>query len=352
MPATAAPPATPTHDTRSSYAVYCKTHSLSMSQYVTSPFRNMSQGVCRRIRSCLNKCLQSRTALSFVGDAYFCITLSDGCRVLSSSGEVVRANRAVALLRRQQSRSEWVCMRSKQLRPLLRSSALQLTDADLEEDRVYSVLSKIDKDASGFVCKDEFMRAVTRALKFREIVNQGADSGDSPDVSPLGLRHGSKSEKRRCRNKMLRKELAKWDETDIAHCWAATQGAVRALAATSGCASSVFQVLDSDGDGAIDRQEFQEGIKQLLRGSSLLKSIERWEPLLWKLVDDDGSGYVSPSELNMAFSVYASCLEVLLTMFGDEHEFYQAVRKKSDELKAELDRPNIRTGGGLLVRGF
>jgi len=191
----------------------------------------------------------------------------------------------------------------QELRPLLRSSALQLTDADLEEDRVYSVLSKIDKDASGFVCKDEFMRAVTRALKFREIVNQGADSGESPDVSPLGLRHGSKSEKRRCRNKMLRKELAKWDETDIAHCWAATQGAVRALAATSGCASSVFQVLDSDGDGAIDRQEFQEGIKQLLRGSSLLKSIERWEPLLWKLVDDDGSGYVSPSELNMAFSV-------------------------------------------------
>eukprot|EP00437_Effrenium_voratum_P044768 CAMPEP_0181465160 /NCGR_PEP_ID=MMETSP1110-20121109/35808_1 /TAXON_ID=174948 /ORGANISM="Symbiodinium sp., Strain CCMP421" /LENGTH=962 /DNA_ID=CAMNT_0023589923 /DNA_START=56 /DNA_END=2946 /DNA_ORIENTATION=+ len=191
----------------------------------------------------------------------------------------------------------------QELRPLLRSSALQLTDADLEEDRVYSVLSKIDKDASGFVCKEEFMRAVTRALKFREIVNQSADSGESPDVSPLGLRHGSKSEKRRCRNKMLRKELAKWDETDIAHCWAATQGAVRALAATSGCASSVFQVLDSDGDGAIDRQEFQEGIQQLLRGSALLKSIDRWEPLLWKLVDEDGSGYVSPSELNMAFSV-------------------------------------------------
>mmetsp|Transcript_80903 Transcript_80903/g.164786 ORF Transcript_80903/g.164786 Transcript_80903/m.164786 type:complete len:106 (-) Transcript_80903:116-433(-) len=98
-------------------------------------------------------------------------------------------------------------------------------------------------------------------------------------------------------------ELAQWTETDITNCWAATQGAIRALATTCGCASSVFQVLDGDGDGAIDRQEFQKGLMQLLRGSPLLKAFEQWEPLLWKLVDEDGSGFVSPAELNMAFSV-------------------------------------------------
>ena len=37
-----------------------------------------------------------------------------------------------------------------------------------------------------------------------------------------------------------------------------------------------------------------------LAGSPLLKAFERWEPLLWKLVDEDGSGFVSPAELNMA----------------------------------------------------
>jgi len=196
----------------------------------------------------------------------------------------------------------------QELRPLLKSSAL--SDANLEEDRVYSVLSKIDKDRTGFVCKDEFMRAVVRSLEFQRLLQRTEEGGgarseggdfSSPETSPQ--RYGAKSSKRRWRNRKLRKELAKWDEEDVAHCWAATQGAVRALAATSGCAWSVFQVLDSDGDGAIDRQEFQQGLMQLLRGSALLKSMEKWEPLLWKLVDEDGSGFVSPTELNMAFSV-------------------------------------------------
>ena len=37
--------------------------------------------------------------------------------------------------------------------------------------------------------------------------------------------------------------------------------------------------------------------------SSLKYDLVRWEPLLWKLVDEDGSGFVSPQELNMALSV-------------------------------------------------
>lgn len=205
----------------------------------------------------------------------------------------------------------------QELRPLLRSSALAINNAALEEDRVYSVLVKMDKDRTGFVEKSEFVRAVIRALTFQQKTAPPSDmfsdlgssvlstprTAPSPDISPLGLQHGSKLEQRKAKAHDLRKELAQWTEADIANCWAATQGAIRALATTCGCASSVFQVLDGDGDGAIDRQEFQKGLMQLLRGSPLLKAFERWEPLLWKLVDEDGSGFVSPSELNMAFSV-------------------------------------------------
>jgi len=196
----------------------------------------------------------------------------------------------------------------QELRPLLRSSALAINNAALEEDRVYSVLVKMDKDKTGFVDKSEFVRAVIRSLAFQkgpEVFSDQGGSGSpiSVDVSPLGLQHGSKLEKRKAKAHDLRMELAQWTETDITNCWAATQGAIRALATTCGCASSVFQVLDGDGDGAIDRQEFQKGLMQLLRGSPLLKAFEQWEPLLWKLVDEDGSGFVSPAELNMAFSV-------------------------------------------------
>ncbi|CAK9073762.1 unnamed protein product [Durusdinium trenchii] len=207
----------------------------------------------------------------------------------------------------------------QELRPLLRSSALAINNASLEEDRVYSVLVKMDRDRTGFVDKAEFVRAVMRALQFQQSLNQGGSTPGSPvdlmsneggssssPLSPmhaLGLQYGSQLEKRRKRAHDLRKELAQWTESDIANCWAATQAAIRALATTCGCASSVFQVLDGDGDGAIDRQEFQKGLMQLLRGSPLLKAFDRWEPLLWKLVDEDGSGFVSPQELNMAFSV-------------------------------------------------
>jgi len=199
----------------------------------------------------------------------------------------------------------------QELRPLLRTSALAISDAPLEEDRVYSVLVKMDKNRTGFVDKAEFVRAVVRAIAFQNTLNaadlvsdsSSVPSPGSPDISPLGLAHGAAVAERKVRNSLLRKELAQWNDADVANCWAATQGAIRALAATCGCASSVFQVLDGDGDGAIDRQEFQRGLMQLLRGSQLLKAFDRWEPLLWKLVDEDGSGFVSPSELNMAFSV-------------------------------------------------
>jgi len=184
----------------------------------------------------------------------------------------------------------------QELRPLLRSALA--SDATTEEDRVYSVLARIDKDRTGYVDREEFLSAVERCLESTSLLETAKkDSGDIVQA------RNTKSVGTERRADMLKQELAKWSEKDIAQCWAATQGAIRALAATTGCASSVFEVLDGDNDGVIDRSEFQQGLMQLLRGSQLLRSFDQWEPLLWKLVDEDFSGQVSPEELNLAFSV-------------------------------------------------
>eukprot|EP00930_Biecheleria_cincta_P058454 TRINITY_DN44287_c0_g1_i1.p1 TRINITY_DN44287_c0_g1~~TRINITY_DN44287_c0_g1_i1.p1 ORF type:complete len:950 (-),score=149.86 TRINITY_DN44287_c0_g1_i1:54-2843(-) len=185
----------------------------------------------------------------------------------------------------------------QELRPLLRSA--MVSDATTEEDRVYSVLARIDKDRTGYVDREEFLSAVERCLDSTSLLEEAKN--DAADE--LVHTQSKKLVGTERRSELLKQELAKWSEKDIAQCWAATQGAIRALAATTGCASSVFEVLDGDNDGVIDRSEFQQGIMQLLRGSQLLRSFDQWEPLLWKLVDEDFSGQVSPEELNLAFSV-------------------------------------------------
>lgn len=184
----------------------------------------------------------------------------------------------------------------QELRPLLRSALA--SDATTEEDRVYSVLARIDKDRTGYVDREEFLIAVERCLETTSLLETAKNDSDEIVTSKSTKSVGTER-----RADMLKQELAKWSEKDIAQCWAATQGAIRALAATTGCASSVFEVLDGDNDGVIDRSEFQQGLMQLLRGSQLLRSFDQWEPLLWKLVDEDFSGQVSPEELNLAFSV-------------------------------------------------
>ncbi|CAE8590261.1 unnamed protein product [Polarella glacialis] len=174
----------------------------------------------------------------------------------------------------------------QELKPLLKSRLS--SDVQSDEDRVYSVMSKMDKNRSGYVDRHEFIEAVSRCLGGRSILEEANDG----QLSARGKR-----------SLLLQQELDQWGEQEVSQCWAAAQGAIRALSATTGCASSVFEVLDEDDDGVIDRSEFQQGLHQLLRGSPLLKCIDKWEPLLWKLVDEDGSGYVSPEELNLAFSV-------------------------------------------------
>lgn len=180
----------------------------------------------------------------------------------------------------------------QELRPILRGTAVEGTDKLADEDRVYSVLAKMDKDRTGYVDRHEFIQAVLRSLETKSL----ADSVNKPGRG-------------KSRTTLVEQELATWSEKEVAQCWAATQGAIRALAATTGCASSVFEVLDGDSDGVIDRSEFQQGLLQLLRGSPLLRTLDQWEPLLWKLVDEDGSGFVSPDELNLAFSV-RECLSL------------------------------------------
>eukprot|EP00913_Durusdinium_trenchii_P034738 g32496.t1 len=91
--------------------------------------------------------------------------------------------------------------------------------------------------------------------------------------------------------------MAKWTDEEISQCWASTQGVIRALSTTTGCASAVFQVLDEDSDGAIDREEFRKGLRQLLAGNNLLRNMHVWEPLLWKLVDEE------PIRQGIAFSL-------------------------------------------------
>eukprot|EP00931_Biecheleriopsis_adriatica_P039362 TRINITY_DN22512_c0_g1_i1.p1 TRINITY_DN22512_c0_g1~~TRINITY_DN22512_c0_g1_i1.p1 ORF type:complete len:991 (-),score=179.40 TRINITY_DN22512_c0_g1_i1:155-3049(-) len=194
----------------------------------------------------------------------------------------------------------------QELRPLLRTKTA--ADAQVEEDRVYSVLAKMDRDHTGFVDRDEFVQAVVRCLENRPLIATSGTSSFSTQTEfvrrPSKDRTSLHLYSRKAQ--LLQQELAKWEDADISYCWAATQGAIRALAATTGCASSVFEVLDGDGDGVIDRAEFQQGLLQLLRGSQLLRTFDNWEPLLWKLVDEDGSGFVSPAELNLAFSVRES----------------------------------------------
>lgn len=162
-----------------------------------------------------------------------------------------------------------------EVRPMLRESSAP--DEQEEEDRVFSVLQSLDKDMSGSVERDEFVNAIMK-LK------------------------NSKSDASRKNMRKITRVLESSEMSAVQSCWAATQGTIRALSTSMGSVASVFQVLSANGDGRLERIEFEEGMQQLLRGSPVLRHIDKWSPILWQLVDD-GSGYVSADELCNVFSV-------------------------------------------------
>jgi len=163
----------------------------------------------------------------------------------------------------------------QELRPLLRASSGlgDETNKITMEDHIYSLLMVMDKDKTGFVDREEFISCVMRFLSGESLVNSVsmASMHSSFEADIAAAQAARKAEAKGGASSALNEEMAKW--------------------------------TDEDSDGAIDREEFRKGLRQLLAGNNMLRNMHVWEPLLWKLVDEDSSGVVSPHEMNLAFSV-------------------------------------------------
>lgn len=231
-----------------------------------------------------------------------------------------------------------------ELRPLLRTHSSQRRSKQVDfsaiadDDRVFSVLQNLDHDRSGFVDKEEFIKAVVAANRRKSLLEKAQDLAPAPRIS-LARRsvfafhsgehadddeseHSQESQARRGRctvvshkhfesnegrdnrqsqhspNVILDMHLAATgNDIAIVQCWVATQSVLRSLAAARCSVSAVFAALDEDNDGDVDRAEFKEGLMQLIHDQSLLTAMDQWEPLLWRLVDEDSSGRVSHCEL-------------------------------------------------------
>jgi Ca2+-binding EF-hand superfamily protein/diadenosine tetraphosphatase ApaH/serine/threonine PP2A family protein phosphatase len=164
-----------------------------------------------------------------------------------------------------------------ELRPLLKSN-LKFNAADIEDDGVYTLLAQLDKDCSGYVEKGEFLDAVS--------------SGKQWHTSPERLGNGG----------------ADKENEAIDQCWDFLHGAMRALSLRHTSVSVLFRFFDTSNDGQLNREEFQAGLKTLLGANqaSLMENFSNWEPLLWKLIDRDSSGFVSQDELHAALYVQDS----------------------------------------------
>jgi len=163
-----------------------------------------------------------------------------------------------------------------ELRPLLKAN-LEFASSDIESDGVYTLLAALDKNSSGFVEKSEFIEAIGRGREWYQNANRT-------------------------------KRLTTRDETEaIDQCWGFLHSAMRTLASKHTSVSTLFRFLDTSRDGVLSRDEFMSGLKVLLNGDKqLTDSMSNWEPLLWTLIDRDGSGTVSLEELASALYVVDS----------------------------------------------
>merc|ERR1711933_103426 len=86
-------------------------------------------------------------------------------------------------------------------------------------------------------------------------------------------------------------------------CWSAIQGVLAVLCACRTRVSNIFRLFDEDGNNVISREEFSAGLRKLLHGTDLLHNVDGWEPLMWKLLDDDDTGSISQYQLGAALTI-------------------------------------------------
>eukprot|EP00927_Polykrikos_kofoidii_P042512 TRINITY_DN36517_c0_g1_i1.p1 TRINITY_DN36517_c0_g1~~TRINITY_DN36517_c0_g1_i1.p1 ORF type:complete len:984 (-),score=162.89 TRINITY_DN36517_c0_g1_i1:108-2687(-) len=180
----------------------------------------------------------------------------------------------------------------KELRPLFKANIE--CDAVIDDDRVYTMMAMLDSDHSGFVERDEYLRAA-------QSTQDGAENEFHNDE----------------------------EDDSIERCWASLHGVLRALTAARCRADAAFAALDRSADGLLTRGEFREGLPRLIQGSVLLQSLEEWEPLLWTLVDADDSGCVSPQELAQAMAVYDAAGD------GSKHDLHGSTEVRDRSRSAE-----------------
>jgi len=155
----------------------------------------------------------------------------------------------------------------QELRPLLRSRDAALS-AEAEHELLFSVLSSLDADNTGFVRRSE----LEHALQDRDAWASSHAADDS----------------------QVRAAMA---------CWSAVQRLLSLFSRTRLRIARAFHLFDEDDSGMLSRSEFKKAICDLLRGTKLLDTLPEWEPLLWRLVDTGRSGFVSAEEFILAFAV-------------------------------------------------
>jgi Ca2+-binding EF-hand superfamily protein/diadenosine tetraphosphatase ApaH/serine/threonine PP2A family protein phosphatase len=162
-----------------------------------------------------------------------------------------------------------------ELRPLLKEN-LEFAAKDIESDGIYTLLAALDKNCSGFVEKSEFMEAIGSGREWYE-------------------------------NSARADQATQEENAAIDQCWGFLHSAMRTLASKHTSVSTLFRFLDTSRDGVLSRDEFMSGLKVLLNeDKQLTGSLSNWEPLLWTLIDRDGSGTVSLEELKSALYVVDS----------------------------------------------
>lgn len=154
----------------------------------------------------------------------------------------------------------------QELWPLIRSRCgFERDIVGTVDDRAYTVLASMDVGNSGFVDRDEFLRAIARQ--------------HSRPTTPSASIYSD------------------LNANAVERCWAALHGVMRSLASAHCETEAVFRAMDVSKTGSLSRKEFKSGMRKLLDKSDFVENISQWEPLMWRLMDEDGNGSISLREL-------------------------------------------------------